>query len=73
MANDIIGAMRAAGFTVRERDPIGAPAPVLETSREISPSAQRIRLMWETMRVRARSAEELGLANRRMKEYVSNE
>ena len=52
MANDIIGAMRAAGFTVRESDPVGAPAPALETSRAISPSAHRIRLMWETMRDR---------------------
>ena len=52
MANDIVDAMRAAGFTVRESDPFAAPAPVLETSREISPSAHRIRLMWETMRDR---------------------
>ena len=52
MANDIVGAMRAAGFTVRESDPFGAPVPVLETSREISPGVHRIRVMWETMRDR---------------------
>ena len=28
MANDIVGAMRAAGFTVRESGPFGTPAPV---------------------------------------------
>ena len=52
MANNVVEAMRAAGFTVRENDPFGAPASVLETSREVSPSVHRIRLMWETMRGR---------------------
>ena len=52
MANDIVGAMRAAGYTVRESDPFGAPTPVPVASRAISPSAHRIRLMWETMRDR---------------------
>ena len=52
MANDIAEAMRAAGFTVRESDPFTAPAPILRTSRDVSPSVHRIRLMWETMRSR---------------------
>ena len=52
IANDIVEAMRAAGFTVRESDPFGGQAPVLRTSRGVSPGVNRIRLMWETMRGR---------------------
>ena len=52
VANDIVEAMHAAGFTVRESDPFGAPAPALGTSREILPSVHRIHIMWETMRGR---------------------
>ena len=52
IANHILETMRAAGFTVRETNPFGAPAAVLKTSRGVSPSVHRIRLMWETIRGR---------------------
>ena len=52
IANDIVEGMRAAGFTVRESDPFGVPAPILKASREVLPGVHRIRLMWETMRGR---------------------
>ena len=50
IANEIVEAMRAAGFTIRETDPFEAHAPTLQTSRDVSPSIHRIRLIWETMR-----------------------
>ena len=50
VADDIAEAMRAADFSVRERDPFETPAPALALRRDASPVAQRIRLMWDTMR-----------------------
>ena len=50
VADDIAEAMRAADFSVRERDPFETPAPALALRRDASPMAQRIRLMWDTMR-----------------------
>ena len=56
-ADEILGAMRAADFAVRERDPFEmAPAPVLASARALafprgaSPLALRLRLMWDAMR-----------------------
>ncbi|QIB65142.1 Fic family protein [Kineobactrum salinum] len=50
IAKDILQTMKAAGYTVRERDPFTAPSPMTFTKREPSPYVSRIRLMWETMR-----------------------
>ena len=50
VADDIAEAMRAADFSVRERDPFETPAPTLALRRDASPVVQRIRLMWDTMR-----------------------
>lgn len=50
IADDILAAMRAADYDVREDDPFQAPAPVLLTARETSPYVNRVRLMWEQMR-----------------------
>jgi fido (protein-threonine AMPylation protein) len=55
MADDILGAMRAAGYDVRETDPfdrtLEAPLP-----RDPSPASVRIRLMWQEMRGRVLEA-----------------
>ena len=37
MANDIVGAMRAAGYTVRESDPFAAPAVNPARARTLAP------------------------------------
>jgi hypothetical protein len=50
IADDILASMRAAGYDVRESDPFEAPSPSLLLSRETSPSVNRIRIMWDSMR-----------------------
>lgn len=52
IADDIVEAMRAADFAVRETDPFDARAPALLPRRAASPCLQRIRLMWDAMRER---------------------
>ena len=50
IADDILKAMQAAGFVVREQDPFRHPAPFILAGRERSPTVNRIRLMWGQMR-----------------------
>ncbi|MCD4749893.1 MAG: Fic family protein [Thermoanaerobaculales bacterium] len=50
IADDIMKTMRAAGYDVRENDPFEARAPLVLTTREVSPYVNRIRLMWQDMR-----------------------
>lgn len=50
IANDILKAMKAAGYDVREADPFETKIPVELSFRERSPYANRIRLMWNSMR-----------------------
>jgi hypothetical protein len=50
IADDILGAMRAAGYEVRELDPFDIKLALTLPRREISPYAGRIRLMWSEMR-----------------------
>ncbi len=50
IADDILKTMRAAGYTVRERDPFVRQIPLILPQCEISPFAGRIRLMWQQMR-----------------------
>ncbi|MGO4408554.1 MULTISPECIES: Fic family protein [unclassified Brevundimonas] len=49
-ADDILSAMKAAGYDVREHDPFEARLEPVGPRRETSPHVQRIRMMWETMR-----------------------
>jgi hypothetical protein len=50
VADDILKAMRSAGYAVREADPFTDKQLMLLPQRERSPYAGRIRLMWEQMR-----------------------
>lgn len=50
IADDILGSMRAAGYTVREHDPFRNRIAFVLPRREASPYASRIRLMWQQMR-----------------------
>jgi fido (protein-threonine AMPylation protein) len=50
IADEILEAMRSAGYSVRENDPFNAPSPVIISPRERSPYVNRIRLMWQSMR-----------------------
>lgn len=50
IANDILSAMRAAGYTVREEDPFEAKLDIALPNREATPYASRIRLMWQAKR-----------------------
>jgi hypothetical protein len=49
-ADEILAAMKSAGYDVRETDPFEGRLPGYVYRRDESPYAQRIRLMWETMR-----------------------
>lgn len=49
-AEDILRAMRAGGFDVREVNPFRHPPRTLGGLRQESPYAQRLRLMWGEMR-----------------------
>ena len=50
IADDILSAMRAAGYTVREQDPFECRIDLILPRREISPFAGRVRLLWQQMR-----------------------
>jgi Fic/DOC family len=50
IANDIVDAMRAADYEIREQDPFQNRIELNLPRRELSPYAGRIRLMWQQMR-----------------------
>jgi hypothetical protein len=50
IADDIVNAMRAADYTVREQDPFARRIDLALPRREASPHSGRIRLMWQQMR-----------------------
>jgi hypothetical protein len=50
IADEIVKAMRAADYVIREQDPFETPAPLLFMGRERSPYVTRLRLMWQEMR-----------------------
>jgi hypothetical protein len=50
LADDIVGTMSAAGYTVQESNPFVIDPPVLRTTRVTSPHVHRLELMWRTMR-----------------------
>jgi len=49
-ADEIIGAMQAAGYTVSESDPFAEASPIVFATREISPYVNRMRMDWARMR-----------------------
>jgi len=49
-ADEIVGAMKSAGYDIRETDPFTEKMILLSGGRESSPYATRIRLMWSQMR-----------------------
>jgi fido (protein-threonine AMPylation protein) len=51
IADEILAAMIAAGYAVRESDPFHEQAPITLTPRETSPYVNRIMLLWQKMRV----------------------
>jgi len=50
IADDIIKAMRSAGYDIRETDPFEEPTPIKFNPRENSPYVNRVKLMWHQMR-----------------------
>ena len=50
IANDIVSAMKAAGYDIREQDPFETQVELRLPRREQSPYATRLRLMWQQMR-----------------------
>ncbi len=50
IADDIVQAMRAAGYDVRETDPFEAQSNLIFSRREQSPYVNRMRLMWKEMK-----------------------
>ncbi len=50
IADDIVQTMEKAGYTVRETDPFEDGPGVILAAREVSPYANRLRLMWSAMR-----------------------
>jgi hypothetical protein len=51
IADEIIETLRAAGYDVRENDPFATRPPAILGARDTSPYVNRIRLMWQAMRV----------------------
>lgn len=50
IADDIIGAMHAAGYTISESDPFAEQSFITFSAREISPYVNRMRMDWARMR-----------------------
>jgi hypothetical protein len=50
IADNLLGAMRSADYTIRELDPCEEKIAVKLSARERSPYANRLRLMWQIMR-----------------------
>jgi hypothetical protein len=50
VADNIVAAMRAAGYTVNETDPFADRPPIPIAQRETSPAVNRMRLLWAQMR-----------------------
>jgi len=50
IADEIVKTMRAADYTISEDDPFDTKASAILSTREISPLANRIRLLWHQMR-----------------------
>ena len=50
LADDVLGTMRAAGYTVQESNPFIVDPPVLTVTRATSPYVHRLQLMWRTLR-----------------------
>ena len=50
IADDIVQAMRSAGYEARESDPFDAQAPFAHAPRALSPYVIRLRLSWQEMR-----------------------
>lgn len=50
LADDIIQAMRTAGYDARENDPFESPTPYTFAPRALSPYVMRMRLSWQEMR-----------------------
>ena len=46
MADEIVATMRSAGYDVREADPFNDKISIVLNNRQISPYANRIKLMW---------------------------
>ncbi len=49
-ADEVVGAMESAGYTVPETDPFEDPQTVTLGAREVSPHINRLRMMWARMR-----------------------
>ena len=50
IANDIVSAMRTAGYDIRENDPFEECVGLISPARDQPPYVNRIRLMWHQMR-----------------------
>ncbi len=50
IADNIVGTMQSAGYTVNETDPFGAISPLPFGPRDTSPYVNRLRLSWAVMR-----------------------
>lgn len=50
IADEIVTAMRSAGYDVRESDPFRSPAPFEHPPRALSPYVIRMRISWKQMR-----------------------
>ncbi len=50
IADNILGAMRAAGYSITENDPFEEKPAVLFSGRELSPHVNRMRMLWAEMR-----------------------
>lgn len=63
IADNILKAMQAAGYNVRENDPFSSNLKLFVTGRDTSPYVNRVKMMWHSMRepIIGRFPEALGL------------
>ena len=50
IADNVVGAMRAAGYSITENDPFEEKPAVIFSGRELSPHVNRMRMLWAEMR-----------------------
>ncbi|MFA5903856.1 MAG: Fic family protein [Desulfobacula sp.] len=73
IADNIIEAMRAAGYSITENDPFEEKPVIIFSERELSPYVNRIRMHWADMRsIVLKTFPQAPLSNRNPDEYLKH-
>jgi hypothetical protein len=73
IADNIVGAMRAAGYSITENDPFKEKPAVIFSGRELSPHVNRMRMHWAEMRgIVLKTFPQAPLARKSVDEYLKH-